>query len=123
MCLNQRSTFCRSFGQLPRVTLTWHDYYSRSTDANISYHDLQGFLYENRDGKGRINPNCGRVIQLAMDPDQNDIVRLLLKFGVDINLAQFPPTVPSMQNGSKKAMAQDEFRFTSGSIDDLSVIQ
>lgn len=55
-------------------------------DANVGYHgysDPKVMLY----GKAFSN-SCGRVIQLAMLLQQEDIVELLLDFGADIHLAQ-----------------------------------
>ncbi|PNY28157.1 Serine/threonine-protein kinase gad8 [Tolypocladium capitatum] len=58
---------------------------SHGADANVGYHDLTRKLSEIHQ-RSEIMFSCGRVIELAMELNQQEIVQLLLASGADIGL-------------------------------------
>ncbi|KAI1077739.1 protein kinase [Whalleya microplaca] len=59
---------------------------SHGADANVGYHDLSINLLEIHQGREQIMFSCGRVVELAMELRQQEMVRLLLASGADIGL-------------------------------------
>jgi len=61
---------------------------SHGADANVGYHNLSWNLLEMNQGREQIMFSCGRVVELAMELRQEELVQLLLAAGADIALVQ-----------------------------------
>jgi serum/glucocorticoid-regulated kinase 2 len=67
---------------------------SHGADANVGYHNLSWNLVEMNQGREQIMFSCGRVVELAMELRQQELVQLLLAGGADIGLVQHVWPVP-----------------------------